>query len=102
MALGTIGADLLLAVAISSALRQRIPARAWRALHWLAYLSWPVAVSHALGMGTDSKLTWALGLVAVCIAGVVAAAAWRVVGRVAGQAALPGRSSGPVAPFAHA
>ena len=57
LALGTIGADLLLAVAISSALRQRISARHWRALHWLAYLSWPVAVSHALGMGTDSKLT---------------------------------------------
>ena len=53
LALGTIGADLLLAVAISSALRRHIPARTWRALHWLAYLSWPVAVSHALGMGTD-------------------------------------------------
>jgi methionine sulfoxide reductase heme-binding subunit len=89
LALGTIGADLLLAVAISSARRQRISARHWRALHWLAYLSWPVAVSHALGMGTDSKLTWALGLVAVCIASVVAAATWRVVGALRARSAWP-------------
>jgi sulfoxide reductase heme-binding subunit YedZ len=89
LALGTIGADLLLAVAISSALRQHVPARAWRALHWLAYLSWPVAVSHALGMGTDSKLTWALGLLAVCTAGVVVAAGWRVAGAHRAKAALP-------------
>ena len=61
LALGTIGADLLLAVAIS----------------------------HALGMGTDSKLTWALGLLAVCTAGVVVAAGWRVAGAHRAKAALP-------------
>ena len=95
LALGTIGADLLLAVAISSALRRHIPARTWRALHWLAYLSWPVAVSHALGMGTDRKLTWALGLLAVCVASVVAAATWRVAGALRAQAALPKTIAGP-------
>jgi sulfoxide reductase heme-binding subunit YedZ len=89
LALGTIGADLLLAVAISSALRRHIPARAWRALHWLAYLSWPVAVSHALGMGTDRKLTWALGLLAACIAVVVVAAGWRAAGALRAWASLP-------------
>ena len=101
LALGTIGADLLLAVAISSALRQHIPARTWRALHWLAYLSWPVAVSHALGMGTDRKLTWALGLLAVCVAGVVAAATWRVAGACGHRPPCPTRSSGPAAPSVH-
>ncbi len=89
LALGTIGADLLVAVAISSALRQHIPARTWRALHWLAYLSWPVAVSHVLGMGTDRKLSWVLGLLVVCMATVAAAGAWRVAGAVRAQAALP-------------
>ena len=64
VALGTIGVDLLLAVAISSALRRRIPARAWRALHWLAYLSWPVAVSHTLGLGPDTRFSWALAAAA--------------------------------------
>jgi sulfoxide reductase heme-binding subunit YedZ len=78
LALGTVGVDLFLAVAISSALRRHISARAWRVWHWAAYLSWPVAVAHALGMGTDAGLPWVLGLVSVCIAGVVGAAGWRL------------------------
>ena len=76
-ALGTVGADLLLAVAISSAARRFVPARAWRALHWLAYLSWPTAVSHALGMGTDARFRWLQALVSACTAAVVVAAGWR-------------------------
>ena len=43
------GLDLMAAVAISSALRQRIGPRTWRALHWLAYASWPAAMAHSLG-----------------------------------------------------
>ena len=89
LALGTIGLDLLLAVAVSSALRRHIPARAWRRLHWLAYLSWPVAVSHALGMGTDRKLTWVAGVLAACTASVAAAGAWRAAGAVRARSALP-------------
>ncbi|HEY5251680.1 MAG TPA: hypothetical protein VIJ09_08470 [Acidimicrobiales bacterium] len=78
LALGTVGIDLFLAVAVSSALRRHISARAWRVWHWAAYLSWPVAVSHGLGMGTDARLPWVFGLVSACIAGVVGTAAWRV------------------------
>jgi predicted ferric reductase len=78
LALGTMGVDLFLAVAISSALRQRIPTRVWRYMHWLAYLSWPVAVAHTLGMGTDMRLSWVLGLVSVCIAAVFGLACWRL------------------------
>jgi methionine sulfoxide reductase heme-binding subunit len=89
LALGTVGVDLFLAVAISSALRQRIPARAWRLCHWLAYLSWPVAVAHSLGMGTDAGLPWVDGLVALCIAGVVGVTAWRIVGAVRARDHLP-------------
>src|SRR5579875_1015543 len=37
--------------------------RHWRALHWLAYGSWPIALAHALGMGTDARLSWVQGLV---------------------------------------
>jgi len=78
VAIGTVGVDLLLAVAISSALRHRIAARTWRAWHWLAYLSWPVAVSHALGMGPDTRLDWVLALVAACSGSIVVAAGWRL------------------------
>ena len=58
VALGTVGLDLLIAVGVTSLLRARIGARAWRAVHWLAYVSWPVAVGHAFGMGTDMGTPW--------------------------------------------
>lgn len=89
LALGTIGVDLFLAVAISSAFRQWISARTWRRLHWLAYLSWPVAVAHTLGMGTDTKLDWMLVLVAGCIASIVGVGLWRFTSGVRVRAALP-------------
>ena len=62
VALGSIGLDLLLAVAVTSHLRHKMRARTWRAVHWLAYLSWPVALSHAFGMGTDMRQGWVIGL----------------------------------------
>lgn len=78
VAIGTIGLDVMLAVAASSFLRHRIGARLWRGLHWLAYLSWPVAVVHAFGMGTDMGEAWAVGLGVGCIVVVAGAVVWRV------------------------
>ncbi len=75
--LGAISLDLLLAVFVSSLVRSRIGPRTWRALHWLAYISWPVAIAHGIGSGTDIKLTWVDGLVGACCLAVVATAAWR-------------------------
>jgi sulfoxide reductase heme-binding subunit YedZ len=78
LGLGTLAFDLLLAVVITSLLRGRLGYRAWRAVHWAAYLSWPLAVVHGLGTGTDARLSWALGLTVVCVAAVLCAAAWRL------------------------
>lgn len=78
VAVGTIGVDLMIAVTLSSLLRHRLGARTWRALHWLAYLSWPIALAHAFGMGTDMGEGWALGLATSCIAAVAAAVSARV------------------------
>jgi sulfoxide reductase heme-binding subunit YedZ len=77
--LGTVGVDLLLAVAISSALRQRIGAGTWRGIHWLAYGSWPVAMAHSLGMGTDASRAWMAGLAAACSMAVLGSLAWRMI-----------------------
>lgn len=76
LSLGTIAFDLLLALVLTSLLRARLPYRAWRAVHWLAYACWPIALWHALGTGTDSRLPWLLGLDAACML-VMAAAVWR-------------------------
>ena len=72
--LGTVGLDLLLAVAVTSVLRHRMRARTWRVVHWLAYLSWPVGLAHAFGMGTDMRSSWVIALAVTCMAAVVAAA----------------------------
>jgi len=78
LGLGTISLELLLAIVATSLLRHVIGARAWRAIHWLAYASWPVAVVHGLGTGTDTGTLWVRGITAVCVAAVVVTAVWRV------------------------
>lgn len=80
--LGALAFDLLLAVAITSGLRRWIGFRAWRIVHWLAYLCWPMAVFHGLGAGSDTRLSVALVINVVCATAVIGALGWRlVVGR---------------------
>lgn len=78
LGLGTVAFDLLLALVATSLLRARIGLRGWRAVHWLAYVSWPVALAHGLGTGTDAKSGWLLVLSALCTAAVGVAVALRV------------------------
>ena len=78
LGLGAVSFDLLLAVTITSLLRQRIGFASWRAVHWLAYASWPAALLHGLGTGSDVKATWLLMLSAACLALVLVAMLVRV------------------------
>jgi hypothetical protein len=78
LGLGTVAFDLLLALVATSLLRARIGLRGWRAVHWLAYLSWPVALMHGLGTGTDGRSGWMLILSVVCALAVAAAVVLRV------------------------
>jgi sulfoxide reductase heme-binding subunit YedZ len=78
LGLGTLAADLFLAVLITSLLRPRISPRLWRVVHWLSYASWPSAVLHSLGTGTDVKVGWMLVLTAACVLAVVLAVWWRI------------------------
>ncbi len=73
LGLGTLAFDLLIAIAVTSLVRRRLGYRAWRAVHWLAYASWPVAVLHGLGTGSDVKQWWMLALTVVCIVAVLVA-----------------------------
>jgi methionine sulfoxide reductase heme-binding subunit len=78
LGLGTIAFELMLAIVATSLLRQYIGQRTWRAVHWLAYASWPIAVLHGFGTGTDSASPWILAIDAVCIGAVAIALGWRV------------------------
>lgn len=58
--LGTLAVDLGGAVLITSLVRRRLGFRAWRAVHWLAYLAWPVAFVHSLtaAEGAELRIWW--------------------------------------------
>jgi DMSO/TMAO reductase YedYZ heme-binding membrane subunit len=78
LGLGAVAFDLLLALTVTSLLRARIGYRSWRALHWLAYVSWPVALVHALGTGSDARVPWLQGLAVAATLCVAAAVLVRV------------------------
>lgn len=73
LGLGALSFDLILALTVTSLARRRLGYQTWRAVHWLAYASWPVAVLHGLGTGSDTKVWWMLALTAACVAAVLAA-----------------------------
>ena len=73
LALGAVGFDLLLAVIVTSLVRARLGYRAWRAVHWLGYFAWPVALLHGLGTGSDVRLGWMLAVNVACTAVVLVA-----------------------------
>jgi methionine sulfoxide reductase heme-binding subunit len=79
LGLGAVGFDLLLAIAITSVLRERVGHRAWRAIHWLAYAAWPIALVHGLGTGSDVGQTWMLATDVGCVAAVLAAVVGRAI-----------------------
>ncbi len=86
LGLGAVSLDLMAAVIVTSLLRRFLGRRTWRAVHWLAYISWPVAVAHSVGSSRDLQGGWLLGLAAGCCLAVATAAALRA---RAARAALP-------------
>ena len=98
--LGTLAVDLAAAVLVTSVLRHRLGLRAWRAVHWLAYLTWPAAFAHALGAGGgDLRTPWVAATIWGSAAAVAAALAIRGTARRrlarGTRARLPSPSPGP-------
>jgi sulfoxide reductase heme-binding subunit YedZ len=75
--LGTVAFDLTLALVATSLLRVRLGHRVWRAVHWFAYASWPIALVHGLGNGSDTSTWWLRLLAATCFLAVAGAVIWR-------------------------
>jgi hypothetical protein len=70
LGLGAVSSDLLAAVVVTSLLRVRLGFRTWRTVHWLAYASWPLALLHSLGTGSDARFGWMAALGLACIGAV--------------------------------
>jgi len=86
---GAIALDLMMAVFVSSLLRTHIKPGAWRTIHWLAYASWPIALVHTFGLGTDAGEHWVIALGALCVLSVGAALVWRLHASNKRRAMLP-------------
>jgi sulfoxide reductase heme-binding subunit YedZ len=80
LGLGTVAFDMILAVTITSLLRRSFGHELWRKVHWLSYASWPIALLHGFGTGSDVNGKWLLYLSLACLAAVVASVVYRVAG----------------------
>ena len=99
LGLGAISFDLLLAVTITSMLRRRIGHTTWRTVHWLSYASWPIALVHGLGTGSDAKSTWLQLISAICLLVVIAAVCARALDERARHPGLARAALGGVVAF---
>jgi len=92
LGLGAVSLDLMAAMIVTSLLRGHLGRRTWRAVHWLAYASWPVAVLHSIYSSKDLQNGPLLYLAIACILAVIGALAWRV---ARARAAVPRASRVP-------
>jgi len=60
--LGQIGIYLLAALIVSFPLRRRIGTRTWRAIHFISFAVFALALGHGFFSGTDSLDGWARGM----------------------------------------
>ena len=78
LSLGAISLDLTVALIITSLLRRHLSRRAWRAVHLLAYLSWPVAWLHSFFSSGDLQHGVLLVIAVACAIAVAGAVVWRL------------------------
>jgi len=71
--LGVVAAELFVAVAVTNALRGRIPHRLWRRAHYATLVVWAAAGVHGVLAGTDRHEPWMLTLYVSAAAAVAVA-----------------------------
>ena len=71
--LGVVAAELLVAVAVTNAVRDRIPYRVWRRAHYATLAVWVLAGAHGVLAGTDRHEPWMLTLYVSAAAAVAVA-----------------------------
>jgi|CZKW01.1.fsa_nt_gi predicted ferric reductase len=80
LGLGALALDLMIALIVTSLVRARIGRHSWRAVHWLAYASWPVAFVHGITSSTDLQHGRLLDLAILCCIAIAGALVWRAAG----------------------
>ncbi len=93
LGLGALSCDLIAAVLVTSLLRVRLGYGIWRMTHWLAYASWPLALVHSLGTGSDARTNWLPAVAFICV-GVVTLSVWARLFRAPGEPAVRAAAAG--------
>jgi methionine sulfoxide reductase heme-binding subunit len=94
LGLGALSFDLMLAVILTSLLRRQMGHGSWRAVHWLSYASWPIALLHGFGTGSDVKSNWMLAISVGCLLAAIAAILVRIAAGWPDQLARRGAALG--------
>lgn len=81
VAVGAVAFDLMLAVWLSSLVKERLHFATWRAVHWGAYLAFVSSAVHAYTVGTDAHSHWCLYTLYGCLGLMTVALTWRIVAR---------------------
>jgi predicted ferric reductase len=89
---GVLAAALTIVIGVSFALKRVIGQRAWRALHWLTFPLYALALLHGIGAGSDTGAPWMTALYLATASTVVLFASYRLLRggartRVAGSSA---------------
>ena len=98
VALGVISVYFAAAIIVTSLLRDRLGHLAWRAVHWLAYAAWPLAVVHSITAGSDGTAAWMLAITGVCTFAVGTALFYRWQVSATNRSRLPAVASGAAPP----
>ena len=100
--LGVLAGELTILIGVSVALKPLIGQPAWRALHWLTFPLYALALLHGLGAGTDSRTPWALALYLVTGAAVVLFSLYRLLRGGQRRSSPPARTPALTTRSAHA
>jgi predicted ferric reductase len=73
VAFGIVTAELLSAVGVSNALRNRLPHTTWRKIHYLTIPAWAFATVHGILTGTDRFDPWFAGIAGMSVAAALVA-----------------------------
>ena len=94
--LGQVGFYVWLLVALSFYVRGRIGAKAWRAIHYISFISYCVALYHGISSGTDTKLVWAQAYYWVSGASLLFMLIYRITVTIAAKFSKPAARPVPV------
>jgi predicted ferric reductase len=89
VAIGIVAAYLLVAVEVTSLLRQRISNRIWRRVHYSSFAVFVLASGHFIAAGTDASNPLSVGLVIAALGAVVVLTAYRIARAIDVSAPLP-------------